>query len=349
LYKKIIYKKEKSKMSKELTLKDIEEAYKRIRPNIKRTLIDYSFNISESLGCNLYLKLEMLQRCKAFKFRGALSKISTLPKGSTIVCASAGNHSQGCALASKICNINCIVYMPETAPQAKVAATRGYGAEVRQYGQTFDDANKKCLEDLEKEKHLIFVPPFDDLDVMAGQGTIGLEIYEDLKDVQTVVVSVGGGGLCAGVATAIKALAPKCRIVAVNAALFPNTYIKYQKEKGREIDPIAESEPKTGKKPLADGIAVKVPGTLTFPYISKYVDEFVVVSEEEISIAIAVLAQRAKCVVEGAGASTLAAVLFKKFKYEKGENIVCILSGGNITLKRLSECFDAAEEYLLKH
>jgi threonine dehydratase len=239
--------------------------------------------------------------------------------------------------------------MPETAPQAKVAATRGYGAEVRQYGQTFDDANKKCLEDLEKEKHLIFVPPFDDLDVMAGQGTIGLEIYEDLKDVQTVVVAVGGGGLCAGVATAIKALAPKCRIVAVNAALFPNTYIKYQKEKGREIDPIAESEPKTGKKPLADGIAVKVPGTLTFPYISKYVDEFVVVSEEEIAISIAVLAQRAKCVVEGAGASTLAAVLFKKFKYEKGENIVCILSGGNITLKRLSECFDAAEEYLLNH
>ena len=338
-----------TKETKELTLQDIQEAYKRIRPNIKRTLIDYSFNISEHLGCNLYLKLEMLQRCKAFKFRGALSKISTLPKGSTIVCASAGNHSQGCALASKICNINCIVYMPETAPQAKVAATKGYGAEVRQYGQTFDDANKKCLEDLEKEKSLIFVPPFDDLDVMAGQGTIGLEIYEDLKDVQTVVVSVGGGGLCAGVATAIKALAPKCRIIAVNAALFPNTYIKYQKEKGREIDPLAESEPKTGKKPIADGIAVKVPGSLTFPYISKYVDEFVVVSEKEIEIAIAVLAQRAKCVVEGAGASTLAAVLFKKFKYEKGENIVCILSGGNITLKRLSECFDNAEEYLLNH
>lgn len=338
-----------SQESKELTLEDIQEAYKRIKPNIKRTLTDYSFNISEQLGCNLYLKLEMLQRCKAFKFRGALSKISKLPKGSTIACASAGNHSQGCALASKICNIKCIVYMPETAPQAKVAATRGYGAEVRQYGQTFDDANKKCLEDLEKEKQIIFVPPFDDLDVMAGQGTIGLEIYEDLKDIQTVVVSVGGGGLCAGVATAIKALAPKCRIIAVNAALFPNTYIKYQKEKGREIDPIAESEPKTGQKPLADGIAVKVPGTLTFPYISKYVDEFVVVSEKEISTAIAVLAQRSKCVVEGAGASTLAAVLFKKFKYEKGENIVCVLSGGNITLQRLSECFKDAEEYLLNH
>ena len=335
-------------MSKELTLEEIKKAYERIRPNIKRTLIDYSFNISELLGCNLYLKLEMLQRCKAFKFRGALSKISTLPKGAKIVCASAGNHSQGCALASKICGINCVVYMPETAPQAKVAATRGYGAEVRQYGQTFDDANKKCLEDLKVEKDLILVPPFDDFDVMAGQGTIGLEIYEDLKDVQTVVVSVGGGGLCAGVATAIKALSPKCRIVAVNAALFPNTYLKYQKEKGREIDPIAESEPKTGKKPLADGIAVKVPGSLTYPYISKYVDEFVVVSEKEISLAIAVLSQRCKCIVEGAGASTLAAVLFHKFKYEKGENIVCVLSGGNIPLKKLCECFVDAEEFLEK-
>lgn len=335
-------------MSKELTLEEIKKAYERIRSNIKRTLIDYSFNISELLGCNLYLKLEMLQRCKAFKFRGALSKISTLPKGAKIACASAGNHSQGCALASKICGINCVVYMPETAPQAKVAATRGYGAEVRQYGQTFDDTNKKCLEDLKVEKDLIFVPPFDDFDVMAGQGTIGLEIYEDLKDVQTVVVSVGGGGLCAGVATAIKALSPKCRIVAVNAALFPNTYLKYQKEKGRKIDPIAESEPKTGKKPLADGIAVKVPGSLTYPYISKYVDEFVVVSENEISLAIAVLSQRCKCVVEGAGASTLAAVLFHKFKYEKGENIVCVLSGGNIPLKKLCECFVDAEEFLEK-
>ena len=333
-------------MSKELTLEDIKKANERIKHNIKRTLIDYSFNISESLGCNIYLKLEMLQRCKAFKFRGALSKISTLPKGSTISCASAGNHSQGCALASKICGINCIVYMPETAPQAKVAATRGYGAEVRQYGQTFDDANKKCQEDLLKENHIIFVPPFDDYDVMAGQGTIGLEIYEDLKDVQTVVVAVGGGGLCAGVATAIKTLSPKCRIIAVNAALFPNTYLKFQKEKGRPIDPLAESEPKTGKAPLADGIAVKVPGKLTYPYISKYVDEFVVVSEREISLAIAVLAQRAKCVVEGAGASTLAAVLFHKFKYEKGENIVCVMSGGNIPLQKLSACFKDAEEYL---
>jgi threonine dehydratase len=336
-------------MEGELTLEEIKKAYERIKPHIKRTPIDYSHNISGIIGCNLYLKLEMLQRCKAFKFRGALSKISTLPKGSKIACASAGNHSQGCALSAKICGINCVVYMPETAPEAKVLATQGYGAEVRQYGQTFDDANAKCKEDLKKDPNLIFVPPFDDLYVMAGQGTIGLEIAEDLKNVQTVVVSVGGGGLCAGVCVAIKSLIPNCRIVAVNAALFPNTYIKYQKEKNREIDKLAETEPLTGKKPLADGIAVKIPGTMTYPYLSKYVDEFVVVSESEIACAISVLAQRAKVVVEGAGASTLAAVLYKKFKYGKDENIVCILSGGNITLSRLADCFTESEDYLKHH
>ena len=343
-------------MTSELTLEEIKKAYERIKPHIKRTPIDYSYNISGIIGSNLYLKLEMLQRCKAFKFRGALSKISTLPKGSTIVCASAGNHSQGCALSAKLCGVKCIVYMPETAPEAKVLATQGYGAEVRQYGQTFDDANAKCKEDLKSNPEYIFVPPFDDLYVMAGQGyvmagqgTIGLEIVEDVKDVQTVVVSVGGGGLCAGICVAIKSLLPKCRIVAVNAALFPNTYIKYQKEKKRDIDPLAESEPLTGKKPLADGIAVKTPGSLTFPYILKYVDEFVVVSEDEISCAISVLAQRAKFVVEGAGAATLAAVLYRKFKYEKNENIVCVLSGGNIPLERLSQCFNVSEDYLKHH
>ena len=338
-------------MEKELCLDDIKDAYERIRPHIKRTPVDYSYNISSILGCNLYLKLEMLQRCKAFKFRGALSKISTLPKGSTIACASAGNHSQGCALSAKLCGIKCVVYMPETAPDAKVAATQGYGAEVRLFGKNFDEANKKCLEDIEKDPNMIFVPPFDDLYVMAGQGTIGLEIIEDLilKNINTVVVPVGGGGLCAGVCVAIKSLIPQCRIIAVNGALYPNTYLKYQKDKGREIDPLAESEPKSGKKPIADGIAVSVPGKMTYPYLLKYVDEFVVVSESEIFCAISVLAQRSKCIVEGAGASTLAAVLYKKFHYEKDENIVCILSGGNITLDRLSECFKESEDFLKKH
>lgn len=336
-------------MTEELTLDTIKKSYERMKPYLKRTILDYSYNLSSVVNCNLYLKPEILQRCKAFKFRGALSKITTLPKGSTIVCASAGNHSQGCALSSKICGLKCIVYMPETAPEAKVAATKGYGAEVRQYGQTFDDANKKCLEDLSKDKSLTFVPPFDDVEVMAGQGTIGLEIMEDLKDVQTVVVAVGGGGLCAGICVAIKTIKPKCRIIAVNGSLFPNTYLKYQKDKNREIDPTAETEPLTGKKPLADGIAVKIPGTLTYPYISKYVDEFVVVTEKEIACAISMLAQRTKYIVEGAGAAPFAAVLFKKFKYEKDEKIVCVLSGGNIAMERLSQCFEEAKDFLREH
>ena len=336
-------------MTEELTLDTIKKSYERMKPYLKRTILDYSYNLSSVVNCNVYLKPEILQRCKAFKFRGALSKITTLPKGSTIVCASAGNHSQGCALSSKICGLKCIVYMPETAPEAKVAATKGYGAEVRQYGQTFDDANKKCLEDLSKDKSLTFVPPFDDVEVMAGQGTIGLEIMEDLKDVQTVVVAVGGGGLCAGICVAIKTIKPKCRIIAVNGSLFPNTYLKYQKDKNREIDPTAETEPLTGKKPLADGIAVKIPGTLTYPYISKYADEFVVVTEKEIACAISMLAQRAKYIVEGAGAAPFAAVLFKKFKYEKDEKIVCVLSGGNIAMERLSQCFEEAKDFLREH
>ena len=336
-------------MEGELTLEEIKKAYERIKPHIKRTPIDYSYNLSDIIGSHLYLKLEMLQRCKAFKFRGALSKISTLPKGSKIACASAGNHSQGCALSAKICGLKCIVYMPETAPEAKVLATKGYGAEVRLYGKVFDEANQKCQEDVKNDPELIFVPPFDDLYVMAGQGTIGLEIAEDLKDVNTVVVTVGGGGLCAGVCVAIKSLLPKCRIVAVNSASFPNTYIKYQKEKNREIDPLVETNPLKRKKTIADGIAVEVPGHLTFPYILKYVDEFVVVSESEIDCAISVLAQRVKVVVEGAGASTLAAVLYRKFKYDKDENILCILSGGNIPLNKLSECFTESEDFLKHH
>ena len=336
-------------MTTSFGIEDIKAAKERIKPLIKRTPLDKSYNISDMLDCNLYLKMEMLQRCKAFKFRGALNKISKLPKGSTIVCASAGNHSQGCALAAKICNVNCIVYMPLTAPEAKVLATKGYGAEVRQFGQSFDEAYKKCKEELKINPNLIFVPPFDDYDIMAGAGTIGMEIVEDLKTVQTVVIPVGGGGLCAGVSTAIKSLLPNCRIIAVNSSACPYTYIKYQKEKNREIDPLAEIGPKKVKNTLADGISVKVAGDLTLPIMLKNVDEFVLVSEEEISCAISVLAQRAKMIVEGSGAATLAAVMNKKFKYEKDENIVCILSGGNIPLNRLTECFNESTNFLKKH
>ncbi|MCQ2383192.1 MAG: threonine/serine dehydratase [Clostridia bacterium] len=336
-------------MTKEVTLKDVREAYERIKPHTKYTPVDLTDNISKNVKCNVWLKMDMLQRCRAFKFRGALSKISTLPKGSTICCASAGNHSQGCALSAQLMGIKCIVFMPETAPKAKVIATRNYGAEVRQFGQTFDEANAKCKEFVSQNSDVIFVPPFDDENVIAGQGTIALEINEQIKEIDTVVVAVGGGGLASGVGLAIKSLRPNVRVIAVNAAKAANTYIKYQRAKGREIDPNALSEPKNDRKPLADGINVVIPGTMTFPYVLKYVDEFVVVTEHEIACAIALLAERAKVCVEGAGASTLAALLFNKFEHKMNENVVCILSGGNIPLSRLTECFVEAKDYLAEH
>ena len=335
--------------TKEITLKDVQEAYERIKPQIANTPLQYSFNLSKIMNSNIFLKLENFQRCKSFKFRGALNKISTLPKGSTVVCASAGNHSQGCALSSQLCGLKCIVYMPLSAAKPKVEATKGYGAEVRQFGSCFDEAKKECEEETKRNKSLTFVPPFDDEYVIAGQGTIGLEICEQLKNnVQTVVIPVGGGGLCAGVSIAIKSLLPNCRVVAVASAICSLTYQKYQNNKGRKIDENALNEIKNGRKPLADGIDVKKHGELTFPYIEKNVDEFVVVTEHEIACTISLLAERAKIVAEGSGASTVAAVLFNKFKHEKDENIVCIISGGNIPLTRLSECFTEAQDYLSK-
>lgn len=330
----------------EVTLQDIKDAQEKIKEHTRLTPLILSDNLSTLLHSNIYLKCENLQRCKAYKFRGALNKISRLPKGSTVVCVSAGNHSQGCALSSTICGNKCIVYMPNSAPLSKVEATKSYGAEVRQYGDCFDEAKAKCESDLKDDKSSIFVHPFDDPLIIAGQGTIGLEILSQLDKVQTVVIPVGGGGLCSGISIAIKSIDPKIRIVAVNSAINPATYIKYQNLKGRKIDDLVNSEENKKRKPFADGIAVKEPGNLTFKYIEKYVDEFVVVSEHEIACAISVLAERVKVIVEGAGASTLAAVMYHKFKRKKDENIVCILSGGNIPLSRLIETFNEGADFL---
>jgi len=230
--------------------------------------------------------------------------------------------------------------MPLTAPISKVNATRGYGATVIQHGMSFDEASAKCKADLLEHSDWTFIPPFDDDLVIAGQGTIGLEISQQIPDVDTVVVAVGGGGLAAGVAVALKALCPKARVIAVNGAVRPNTYKKFQTVKGLPIDPHAEE--KFIGVPLADGIAVVNPGVVTFPYIEKLVDEFVVVTEDDISESIALLAERSKIICEGAGASPFAAVLKKKFSFRPDEKIVCVASGGNIELQMLSRCIDRA-------
>lgn len=330
----------------EVTIKDIEAAAYRIQKHAVKTPCIFSDCLSRIGECKLYIKMEVLQRCKAFKFRGALSKISTLPKGSTICCASAGNHSQGCSLSAQLCGINCIVYMPETAPITKVYATKHYGAEVIQYGQSFDEANEKCQSDLKEHPERIFVPPFDCNEVIAGQGTIGIEILDQVHMPDYVVVAVGGGGLAAGTLVAIKSISPKTKVICVNAAIRPATYLQYKQAKGQKFDESVLEAQKSKEKPIADGIAVLNPGKITFPYIEKFADDFVVVTEDEISKAISLVAERMKIIVEGAGASTIAAVLFKKFEFNKEDKIVCVASGGNIELGRFMECVERSKDYL---
>jgi threonine dehydratase len=326
-------------MAEGVTLESIRAARESMRGQIIETPISTCPHLSAICGCRIHLKLENHQRCRSFKFRGALNKISRLPPGTIATCASAGNHSQGTAHASALCGMQSIIYMPLTAPLAKVDATRGYGAEVVQCGLGLDDALAKCKEELALHPERTFIPPFDDPDVISGQGTIGLEIYEQHPEVDTIVIPVGGGGLAAGVATAVKALNPAIRIICVNASVRANFYKKYQTAKGREFHDIDTSF--TGV-PLADGIAVNTPGSLTFPIVEQLADEFVLVTEDEIAEAIALLAERAKLVCEGSGAAAFAAVMAKKFEFKREENIVCIVSGGNIELSMLSRCIDRA-------
>jgi threonine dehydratase len=322
-----------------ITIDDIRDARSVIKERVVETPIETSPNLSDMCQCRVHLKLETLQRCRSFKFRGAMNKIARLPPNSVVTCASAGNHSQGTALAASLCGMKSIIYMPMTAAAAKVSATRGYGAEVIQFGTGFDDAMARCKEDLAAHPERTFIPPYDDKLVMAGQGTIGLEIFEQLPDVDTIVIPVGGGGLAAGVAVAIKTLKPSVRIVCVNAAVRANFYRKYMGARAREL---AEIDTAFTGVPLADGIAVNTPGSLTFPIVEKLADEFVLVSEDEIAESIALLAERAKIVAEGSGAAAFAAVLSKKFSYKEDENIVCIVSGGNIDLAMLARCIDRA-------
>ncbi|KAH0794424.1 threonine ammonia-lyase [Histomonas meleagridis] len=321
-----------------ITLDDVKEARERIKDEAVVTPLTHPNNLAKMCGCNLYLKVEALQRCKAFKFRGALNKMRTLPEGTTVVCVSAGNHSQGVALAASLCKCKSIIYMPENASIAKVNATKHYGGNVVQVGETFDDAKREMEKALAEHPDWVFVPPYNDKYIIAGTGTIGLEIYEQAEKIDTVVVPIGGGGLISGVAFTLKKLMPNVRIVGVQMASCPETYKLFNKQKKRIVDPL----PKETKTPLADGIAVKSPGDLNLDIIYHYVDDVVVVSEDDVAIAVALLAERAKLVCEGAGASSFAAVYSKKFYFEENENICCVISGGNIELKMLSRCIDRA-------
>ena len=283
---------------------------------------------SLSNDANVYLKAENLQVTGSFKVRGAYYKISQLTeeqKQAGVIACSAGNHAQGVALAASNNGIKAVVCMPDGAPISKVEATKGYGAEVVLVPGVYDDAYNKALE-LQKEKGYTFVHPFDDEDVIAGQGTIGLEILDQLDNIDAVVVPIGGGGLISGVAFAIKSLRPSIKVYGVQAANAPSMYESVKQKKQITLDTVST---------FADGIAVKHPGDLTFEIVNKYVDEIVTVSEDEIAMAILALMEKQKLVSEGAGATAVAAVIANKIPV-KGKNVVCVVSGGNIDVNILS-------------
>jgi len=326
-----------------LELSAIRKAAATIGGLARRTELIHSHYFSARVGTPLYFKCENLQRTGSFKIRGAynfLSRQLEQARRTGVIAASAGNHAQGVAFAAAEFDLPALVVMPENTPLAKVTATREYGAEVVLHGATFDDAADRAHE-LEGERGLLFVPAFDHPLIMAGQGTIGLEILEALPEVETLVVPIGGGGLIAGIATAAKALNPAVRIIGVEAIGAPAALLS--RRRGERISLVAP-------RSLADGIVVKSLGEQTFPVIEALVDDIVTVEEEEIAQAIVALMEKAKLVVEGAGAVGLAALLYGRRSVHRGRT-VCVLSGGNIdvqTIARVVERGMMAEGRYLK-
>ena len=318
-------------MSTGPTLQDIEKAAVALQGVVHATSLDLSSTFSGMVGVPVYLKMENLQKTGSFKLRGAYNKIhllSSAEKACGVIAASAGNHAQGVAYAATHAGIRSVIVMPETAPLAKVSATRGYGAEVVLAGSSYDEAYAKARE-LESEQQLTFIHAFNDPQVMAGQGTIALEILRELPELDTIIVPVGGGGLIAGVATAIKALAPRVKVVGVQAC--GADAMCRSKACG---DLMQTMEAVT----IADGIAVKSPGDATFSVVQKFVDEMVSIDDEAIASAILMLLERAKMMVEGSGAVGLAALLNGKINCSGP--VACVVSGGNIDVNFIARIIE---------
>lgn len=306
----------------------IQEAAGRLGTHVRRTELIYSHYFSERLGCPIHFKCENLQRTGSFKIRGALNFMLSQPRETLargVVTASAGNHGQGVAFAAHLLGFRATVFMPENTPVQKVNAVREHGADIVLTGRNFDEAKSAAFRFLETNEGL-FVHPFDDPLVMAGQGTAGLEILDQLPDVETVIVPIGGGGLISGIATAIREKRPSARVIGVETSAAPAVHFSLKKGCVMEA-PVAAS--------LADGIAVKHPGESTFGIIRSLVDEVVLVEEEEIAQAIVLLLERNKLLVEGAGAVSLAALLYGRTGC-RGGRTVCLLSGGNIDVKTIA-------------
>ena len=301
-----------------VTLQMIQEAQESLKGIARKTPLENA----NRLGENIYIKSENLQLTGAFKIRGAYNKIRSLtPEEAShgVIACSAGNHAQGIALSATKLGIKSVICMPEGAPISKVEATRNYGAEVVLVPGVYDDAAREA-ERLSKEHGYTFAHPFNDPYVIAGQGTIGLEILEQLPEVEQVVVPIGGGGLISGVAFAIKQLKPSCKVIGVQAEGADAIAQSFHSHSYVQTDSVAT---------IADGIAVKAPGDITVPLIQKYADDVVTVNDLEISEAVLLLMERCKQIVEPSGAAPVAAVLKGKVDV-KGKNVVCLLSGGNI-------------------
>lgn len=303
-----------------LVLKDI------IRP----TPLAKAYGIAPE--CELYLKPENLQNTGSFKLRGSGYKIAMLSdeeKAKGVIACSAGNHAQGVALAASKCGISSLICLPDTAPISKIEATKAYGAQVCLVEGVYDDAYNKALE-LKEEFGYTFVHPFDDENVIAGQGTIGLEIVNDLDNIDAVIVPIGGGGLISGVAYAIKSIRPSIKVYGVQAAGAPSMYNSIHNGHIETLSSVST---------IADGIAVKRPGDLTYEMVNNYVDDIALVTEDEISSAILALIEKQKMIAEGAGAVSVAAAMFNKFPIQ-GKKVVSLISGGNIDVTSLSRVIE---------
>lgn len=309
-----------------LTIDNVYRASHALKGVIRRTDVIYAPKLCS--GAELYLKTENLQVTGSFKVRGAYYKMTRLSeeeKARGVIACSAGNHAQGVALAAQKNGIKSVICLPDGAPISKVEATKSYGAEVCLVEGVYDDAYEKALQ-LRDEKGYTFIHPFNDEDVIAGQGTIGLELLEQISDLDAVIVPVGGGGLISGIAYTVKTLNPKIKVYGVEAKGAASMKNSIEHHAIEELPSIST---------IADGIAVKKPGEVTYELCSKYVDEIVTVTDDEISAAILALMEQHKLVTEGAGAVPVAAAMFGKVDL-KGKKAVCVLSGGNIDVTILS-------------
>ncbi|MBP6003137.1 MAG: threonine ammonia-lyase [Pyrinomonadaceae bacterium] len=314
-------------------ISDIQDARARLKGVSLVTPVISDRKLSNDCGASVHLKAESMQRSGSFKIRGAFNTISRLSedeKERGVVAASAGNHAQGVALAAKLNGVKSTIVLPVHAPLTKVMATKDLGANVVMHGATFDEAVAYSRE-LQAERGYTYVHAFDDERVIAGQGTIGLEIVDSLPEVSTIIVPIGGGGLISGIAIAIKTLRPKTRIIGVQSNHV--SWVKPSLAAGHAVIP----EP---KPTIADGIAVKTPGELTLPIITAFVDEVVEVSEEEIAHGIFHCVQNSHLVVEGAGAAGVAALIANKFSVRPDETICAVLCGGNIDANLLARVLE---------